>query len=41
MCQSELDPLKMINPKAYAVKKAYFDSLVGIASVYTKVRNEV
>ncbi|TQI81981.1 hypothetical protein FHU10_3066 [Serratia fonticola] len=41
LCQSELASLKTVNPRAYAVRKAYFDNLVKTASVYTAVRGEV
>ncbi|OMQ20485.1 hypothetical protein BMI79_18280 [Serratia oryzae] len=41
LCQSELASLQSVNPKAYAAKKAYFDSLVRNASVYSAVRGDV
>lgn len=41
LCQSELASLKTVNPKAYAARKAYFDSLVRNASVYSAVRGDV
>ncbi|AJW28987.1 hypothetical protein Z042_25760 [Chania multitudinisentens RB-25] len=41
LCQSELASLKMVNPKAYAARKAYFDNLVRNASVYSAVRGDV
>ncbi|WP_431225204.1 hypothetical protein ACQ86O_10725 [Serratia sp. L9] len=41
LCQSELASLKTISPKAYDVRKAYFDNLVKTASVYSAVRGEV
>lgn len=41
LCQSELASLKKVNEKAYAARKAYFDSLVSNASVYSSVRGEV
>lgn len=41
LCQKELASLKTVNPRAYAVRKAYFDNLVKTASVYTAVRGEV
>lgn len=41
LCQSELASLKQINPKAYAVKQAYFNRLVNNASVYSAVRGDV
>lgn len=40
-CQSELASLQTINPRAYAARKASFDSLVKNASVYSAVRGEV
>lgn len=41
LCQSELASLQKISPKAYAAKKASFDSLIRSASVYTAVRNDI
>ncbi|MGW1444821.1 hypothetical protein ACWA06_18995 [Serratia rhizosphaerae] len=41
LCQSELASLKKVNPKAYALRKAYFDSLVNSVSVYGAVRGNV
>ncbi|QHA88228.1 hypothetical protein [Serratia rhizosphaerae] len=41
LCQSELASLKKVNPKAYALRKAYFDSLVNSVSVYGAVRGDV
>lgn len=40
-CQSELASLQTISPRAYAARKANFDSLVQNASVYSAVRGEV
>lgn len=40
-CQSELASLQTISPRAYAARKASFDSLVKNASVYSAVRGEV
>lgn len=41
ICQRELAALAKINPRAYAVKKATFDSLLNNAAVYTSVRSQV
>lgn len=41
LCQSELASLKQINPRAYAVKQAYFNRLLNNASVYSAVRGDV
>lgn len=41
LCQSELASLKQVNPKAYAVKQAYFNRLVNNAAVYSAVRGDV
>ncbi|AGB83799.1 hypothetical protein D781_3595 [Serratia sp. FGI94] len=41
LCQSELASLKKVNPKAYALRKAYFDSLLNSVSVYGAVRGDV
>lgn len=41
LCQSELASLRQINPKAYALQKAYFARLLSNASVYSAVRGDV
>lgn len=40
-CQSELASLQTVNPRAYAVRKAKFDSLLTNASLYSGVRGDV
>ncbi|CAI1746801.1 Uncharacterised protein [Serratia fonticola] len=40
-CQRDLDSLKQVNTKVWAVRKADFDALVSGVSVYASVRGNV
>lgn len=40
-CQNELASLQTISPRAYAARKASFDSLVQNVSVYSAIRGDV
>jgi hypothetical protein len=40
-CQSDLAALQTVSPRAYAVRKANFDSLLANASFYSGVRGDV